>query len=40
MGDRRGSYRVLKGRYERKNSLEKEKGGYDGRIILKWVFKT
>jgi hypothetical protein len=38
MGDRGGAYRVLVGRPEGRNHLRDP--GIDGRIILKWIFKT
>jgi hypothetical protein len=38
MGDRRATYRILVGRPERRNHLGDP--GVDGRIILKWIFKT
>jgi hypothetical protein len=38
MGEERGAYRVLMGRLEGRNHLEDP--GIDGRIILKWIFKT
>jgi hypothetical protein len=34
----RGAYRVLVGRPEGRNQLEDP--GVDGRIILKWIFKS
>jgi len=37
MGERRGTYRVLVGKSERKNHWEDP--GVDGRIILKCIFK-
>jgi hypothetical protein len=37
MGDRRGAYRILVGKYERKNHLEHR--GVNGSIILKCIFK-
>jgi hypothetical protein len=37
MGERRGAYRVLVGKPERRNHLEDP--GVDGRIILKWVIE-
>jgi hypothetical protein len=36
MGERKGVYRVLVGKPERRNHLEDT--GLDGRIILKWIF--
>jgi hypothetical protein len=36
-GERRGAYRVLVGKPERRNLLEDP--GLDGRIILKWIFE-
>jgi hypothetical protein len=36
MGERRGLYRVLVEKPERKNYLEDR--GIDGRIILRWIF--
>jgi hypothetical protein len=38
MGDRRGVYRVLLRKPDEKNHLEGP--GIDGRIILKWIFRT
>jgi hypothetical protein len=38
LGDRIGTYRVWVGRPDGKNHLEDL--GVDGRIILKWTFKT
>jgi len=37
MGERRGLYRVLVGKLERKNHLEDL--GVDERIILRWIFR-
>jgi hypothetical protein len=37
MGERRGAYRALVGKPERRNHLEDP--GVDGRIILKWIFE-
>jgi len=36
-GERRGVYKVLVGKPERKNHLEDP--GVDGRIILRWIFR-
>jgi hypothetical protein len=36
-GDRRGAYRILAGKYERKSHLEDLDA--DGTIILKWILK-
>jgi len=38
MGERRGAYRVLVGYLSKGDHLEGL--GEDGRIILKWIFKT
>jgi len=38
VGERRGAYRVLVGKPERKNHMEDL--GVDGRIRLKWILKT
>jgi hypothetical protein len=37
MGERRGVYRVLVGKYEGKNYLGDP--GVDGTIILRWIFR-
>jgi hypothetical protein len=37
MGSRRGAFRVVVGRPERRNNLEDLV--VDGRVILKWIFK-
>jgi len=37
MGERRGTYRVLVGKPERRDHLEDP--GIDGRIILRWIFR-
>ena len=37
MGERRGVYRVLVWKPERKNHLEEP--GVDGKIILRWIFR-
>jgi hypothetical protein len=37
LGERRGVYRILVGKPERKNHLEDP--GVDGRIILRWIFR-
>jgi len=38
MGQKRGVYRFLVGKSEGKNHLEDP--GIDGRIILRWIFRT
>jgi hypothetical protein len=38
MGEKRGAYRMLVGRPEGRHHLGDP--GVDGRIILKWIFKT
>jgi len=37
-GERRGVYRVLVGKSEGKRPLGRSR--YDGRIILRWIFRT
>jgi hypothetical protein len=37
MGERRGVYRVLVGKYKERNRLEDS--GLDGQIILRWIFR-
>jgi len=37
IGDRRGTYRVLKGGLWQRDHMEDP--GVDGRIILQWIFK-
>ena len=36
MGEKRGIYRVLVGKFEGKNHLEDP--GIEGRIMLRWIF--
>jgi hypothetical protein len=37
MGKKRGAYRILVGKSERRNHSEDT--GVDGKIILKWIFE-